>query len=105
MKLVEFEIYSEASNCAVVRVPGRPFPDCVVQGDSLSSLFADSKELSLRLQELGVTDENVLSLAQALQEQLLDRLVHYQRVMAVEGLALPYSTPVSERDLVALVSE
>jgi hypothetical protein len=105
MKLVELEVYSETTNQAVVRVPGRQFPGSVIQGDSLSILCDDSKDLSLRLQHLGITDEEALSLAQGLQEQLLGRLVHYQQVLAAHNVALPYSAPVSESDLVALVAE
>jgi hypothetical protein len=60
MKLVELEVYSDASNHAVIRPPGRRFPGSVVQGDSLSSLCAEAKELSERIRSLQVQDEELL---------------------------------------------
>lgn len=36
MERKELEVFSEASNYGIVRMPGRQFPGCVVQGDSLS---------------------------------------------------------------------
>jgi hypothetical protein len=103
MKLIELEVYSEASNHAIVRPPGRRFPGSVVQGDSLSILCAEAQELSERIKTLGIQDEELLYLAQGLQEKLLGRLVHYQRVLGEHQIQLPYSRPVSAEDLVELV--
>ena len=86
MERVQIELYSEASNNAIVRVPGRQFPGMVVQGDTLASLHASAMDLSLRLKQLGVGDEEILYGAQDLQEQLLDRLLHYQQVLAAQGI-------------------
>ena len=38
MERVEVELFSDGSNDAVVRMPGRQFPGMVVQGDSLWGL-------------------------------------------------------------------
>lgn len=105
MMIVELEVYSEASNQAVIKAPGRQFPGIVVQGDSLSLLGAQARELSARLRQLGVLDEDLLHLAQGLQEQLLERQLHYQQVLAEHGLALPYSQPASASDLVVLIPD
>lgn len=105
MKKVELELYSEASNYAIVRVPERRFPGIVIQGDSLSILHSTARELSLRLQQLGIEDEELLYAAQELQEQLLDRLLHYQKTLAAHDISLPYSGSVVEDDLVRLVPE
>jgi hypothetical protein len=105
MKIAELEIYSEASNHAVVKAPGRRFPGIVVQGDSLSMLSAEAKELSERLKHLRNQDEELLCLAQGLQEQLLERQLHYQQVLAEHGVALPYSEAAKASDLVVLVPE
>ncbi|WP_148665120.1 MULTISPECIES: DUF6959 family protein [Diaphorobacter] len=105
MKIAELEIYSEASNHAVVKPPGRQFPGIVVQGDSLAMLGAEAKELSERLKQLHIHDEELLCLAQGLQEQLLERQLHYQQVLAQHGVALPYSEPAKASDLVVLVPE
>src|SRR5688500_17406813 len=103
MNVVELELYSESSNHAVVRVPGRRFPGAVVQGDSLSILCAESRELSKRLRALPVYDEELFYLAQGLQEKLLDRLLHYQDVLTEHGISLPYQVPATRADLVTLV--
>lgn len=100
MKTVEIELYSEASNNAIVRVPGRSFPGVVIQGDSLSILHENAKTLSLRVQQLGVQDEELLYAAQELQGQLLDRLLHY---LAAHDISLPYTRAASGSDLVSLV--
>lgn len=105
MTRVQLELLSEAGNHAVVRMPGRQFPGSVIQGDSLFVLCDDARSLSLCLLQLGITDEETLSLAQGLQEQLLDRLIHYQQTLAAHNLALPYSEPATARDLVPLVEE
>ena len=104
MKIAELEVYSEASNHAVIKPPGRQFPGIVVQGDSLSILSAEARELSERLQQLGIQDEELLCLAQGLQEQLLERQLHYQQVLSAHGVALPYSKPANASDLVILVA-
>jgi hypothetical protein len=43
MTKMEIEVYSEATNQAVVQMPGRQFPGSVIQGDSLSILYKLSK--------------------------------------------------------------
>ena len=105
MKKVEVELYSEATGNAIVRIPGRRFPGAVLQGDSLSILHANAKDLSSRLKELGVQDEELLCGAQELQEQLLGRLLHYQQVLAAHEMELPYAGAVGSSDLVRLVPE
>ena len=103
MKEAQVEMYSEAAGSAIVRIPGRRFPGVVLQGDSLSILHVNAKDLSTRLKELGVQDEELLYAAQELQEQLLGRLLHYQQVLAAHGIELPYSGAVAPSDLVRLV--
>jgi hypothetical protein len=105
MKPIKLEVYSEESNHAVVRMPGRRFPGAVVQGDSLSILCAEARDISQRLKDLGTTDEELLSAAQEHQEKLLGRLLHYQEVLAAHGIELPYSSPAASSDLVVLVRE
>jgi hypothetical protein len=103
MKKVEIELYSEATGSEIVRIPERRFPGVVVQGDSLSILHANAKDLSIRLKDLGVQDEELLHAAQEVQEQLLGRMLHYQQVLAAHGIELPYSGAAAPSDLVRLV--
>ena len=86
-------------------MPGRQFPGSVIQGDSLSILCAEAKEISARLKQASCADEELLYLAQEHQEKLLERLLHYQGVLAEHQISLPYSAPVESSDLVALVPE
>jgi hypothetical protein len=63
MMKVELEVYSDASNQAVIRPPGRKFPGSVVQGDSLESLCADAQRLSLWIKANSEADDDVRWLA------------------------------------------
>lgn len=105
MKLLEMEVYSEGSNCAIVRPSGRRFPGSVVQGDSLSILCDEARDISQRLKSLEVADEELLWMAQGHQENLLNRLLHYQSVLVAHGIELPYSRAASDLDLVMLISD
>ena len=102
---MELEVFSEATNHAVVRADGRRFPGSLVQGDSLSILCSLSKRISERLALLGVLDEDLLSDAQELQESLLDRILHYQAVLEKHQMGLPYAKRFIVSDLVKLLPE
>jgi hypothetical protein len=105
MKLLELEVFSEESNHAVVRAPGRKFPGAVIQGDSLSILCTEAREISRRLKTLCVDDEELLFLAQDHQEKLLHRLLHYQEVLVTNGIQLPFQRAAERTDLVSLVPD
>lgn len=105
MKLVELEVFSETSNYAIVRPSGRRFPGSVIQGDSLSILCEEAKQIAEQIRSLKIEDEELLYLVQDHQEKLLGRLLHYQQVLAEHSIALPYSMPAKESDLVVLVEE
>ena len=102
---MELEIYSEASNHAVIRANGRRFPGSLVQGDSLSILCSISRRISERLVLLGIVDEELLSDAQELQENLLNRILHYQAVLEKDQVDLPYERRFTPSDLVQLLPE
>ena len=105
MKLLNLEVFSETSNYAVVKPPGRNFPGSVIQGDSLSILCSEAKAIAEQVRQLKVQDEEFLYLVQEHQEKLLGRLLHYQKVLAEHGVSLPYVAPVHESDLIALVKD
>ena len=46
MKKIEIESFSETTNAAVVRLPGRKFPGIVIQGDSLRALLDSANEIA-----------------------------------------------------------
>jgi len=88
METKQIEVYSEATNNAIVRMPSRSFPGVVVQGDSLSILFDDAMEILERLDPK--RDEDLFFVALSLAEDLEARLKHYEAVTSKHGFPLPY---------------
>jgi hypothetical protein len=86
----EIQILSEASNMAIVRLPGRRFPGVVVQGDTLKSLCEVSAELVTALQE--GNNQDAVEAATYLREALEARLKAYEAVLTAAGEMLPYSS-------------
>lgn len=84
----EVELLSRPINFAVVQLPGRDFPGVVVQGDTLCSLV-QRVEVMLQLLSSGEMEELGIELEDT-QEQLSEALVHYEKVCAERGIALPY---------------
>lgn len=105
MKTITLNVFSEQSNQAVVQMPGRAFPGSIIQGDSLSILCSEAKEISSRLKAMACGVEELLYPAQEHQEKLLDRLLHYQNVLADHNAPLPYSKAAESSDLIVLVEE
>ena len=91
MERKELDVFSELSNYAIVRMPGRNYPGCVVQGDSLSILLS-SVERAHSLALVTGNSELIDELA-SLKESLEDRLMHYEQVIKGHGLDLPYFRP------------
>ncbi len=105
MREEKLEVFSEASNLAIVRPPGRKFPGVVIQGDSLSNLCSCAIEVARRLPDLGVKDEAVLGAAEELVEGLVARMLHYQDILDQHGIALPYSKKFSGDDMLKLLPD
>lgn len=103
MTNMELAVYSDTSNHAVVATPGRLFPGSVIQGDSLASLCDEVRRVALWVEAHTARDDDVRWTVQEIQQQLLDRLLHYQGILQANGIALPYGTPAERGDLVALV--
>ena len=88
MRIEDVEIYSDASNFAVIRHPGRRFPGILVQGDSLAIMCRQIDEIIEELKFHGVGPE--CSAAVELQSALHDRLQHYKTTLQDAGLKLPF---------------
>jgi len=86
MRVEPIEIYSDASNYAVLRQPGRRFPGTLVQGDSLHVLcrMADTACLLISHSAPGYAEMNDLRNA------LWERLNHYKTVLNEHGIPLPF---------------
>jgi hypothetical protein len=91
MQKKELEVFSEASNVAIVRLPGRQFPGSVIQGDSLGHLRWLAQHLKDGLR--AHPDEELRGTAQELFELLDGRLRHYIAVLDAEGIPLPFNRP------------
>ncbi len=83
MKRHKLEIFSETSNYGIVKMPGRHFPGCVIQGDSLHILVGMARNIAKKLPK----DEN----AQELLAMLESRLDHYADTLKQHEIRLPYN--------------
>ena len=96
MKVKPLEVYAEDSNYGIVRMPGRNYPGCVVQGDSLYVLWQNARAVAEAVKK-GLTQvEDFVGAVEVLHNALLTRLLHYQEVLQREGLDLPYVRAVRE---------
>jgi hypothetical protein len=88
MRLEQVEIYSDTTNMAVMRHPGRNFPGVLVQGDTLHGLcsLADKACGALR----GSRDRAAIDDAKELRDHLRDLLAHYKRVLGEHHIELPF---------------
>jgi len=89
MKRMELEVYSDASNFGILRMPGRKFPACAIQGDSLCILFQQAQDVLSQLKSRGAVQETVDAAAEIV-ELLGARLDHYEAVLSEHGIELPY---------------
>lgn len=89
MHKAEVEIFSDASNIAIMRHPGRRFPGSLIQGDSLYGLylcterarhFLNHSDSAAALEEVSV-----------LHDELLQRLNHYKQTLKDHGIELPFN--------------
>jgi hypothetical protein len=97
------EVYAEFSNFGVVRMPGRNYPGCVIQGDSLWTLWRTARQIANAVGNNFTDDEDLLEAVEELHNALLDRLLHYQEVIRGEGFDLLYVRPVTAEDVVRLL--
>lgn len=94
MRLAEVEIYSDATNAAIIRHPDRRFPGVLIQGDTLRAmcrvidLICGSVELR----------PNTTAEAEGLREQLLSLLKHYECTLVQHGIELPFFPGVQDCD-------
>ena len=86
MRIEKVEIYSDATNAAVMRCPGRKFPGLLLQGDTLNALKRD-------LEQIVSQEDCSAKIAEEIGE-IVDRIreldTHYKRVFADHGLSLPF---------------
>lgn len=91
MRTEEIEVYSDASNSAIMRHPGRSFPGVLIQGDSLGS-YASLLNSAIKELESGDSEEG-LELVKEVQEILEGHLAHYAETLKGQNVDLPFSWP------------
>ena len=88
MHVEQVEIYSDATNAAVLRHPGRHFPGVLVQGDTLWTFWQQADAICLagrdRLPAQSYKELNELRNA------LQSLLAHYKVVLAEHSIPLPF---------------
>ncbi len=87
MKIESVEIYSDASNAVVLRHPGRRFPGCLLQGDTLNNFVTSLAKARNEAERLS---EDAAENLREVHDHLAEILEHYAGVLKEHGLELPY---------------
>jgi hypothetical protein len=84
----ELEVFSEATNAAVIQLPERRFPGVLVQGDTLRSWEITVEKIieALKDDDLAEARDGAVYLHETLHHQI----EHYERVLAKHKIRLPY---------------
>ncbi|MBL8827879.1 MAG: hypothetical protein JNM18_12960 [Planctomycetaceae bacterium] len=105
MDIEAIEVFAHDSNFAVMKPPGRHYPGCVIQGDSLATLCRMANRITEFARSTEIDDEDVLWDIQELNNALIGRLLHYQDVLRRHNIDFPHVNAFSETDLVQLLPE
>src|SRR5437763_493777 len=85
------EILSQAINRPVLRMPGRTFPGILIQGDTLSSLYALACEVHRGAERHD--DTELADLTGKMMDELGESLQEYERILDYHNRPLPYVSP------------
>ena len=88
MRVEPVEIYSDATNNAVIRHPGRRFPGVLVQGDSLYALCRNIDDICAKTR--AALDQETFQELNEFRNGLWVRLNHYKSVLVDHGIAMPF---------------
>ena len=88
-KRLTLDVFSTASNAAIVQMSSRHFPGLVLQGDSLSVLYRLSTSIAERAKLSA--DSELIDETEELRLLLEAYIQQYEAVLEAHGLALPYS--------------
>lgn len=91
MEKIELEVYSQATNQAVVKMPQRRFPGVVIQGDTMSILVTLAEAIYEEVKNSSNnSDGELLEDARELRDKLRSFLLHYEKVLGEHHIDLPY---------------
>jgi hypothetical protein len=85
----EVEIFSDATNGAIMRHPGRRFPGVLVQGDTLYT-WCQSLDVICEAARSSLNEDAFIELNE-LRNRLWGQLSHYKQVRAEHDMPLPFS--------------
>ncbi len=85
----EVEIFTDPTNYAIVRLPGRKYPGVVFQGDSLSILSEKLGEIFDYAKD--IQNEDLIFSLSEVKTQVENILKHYETVLESCGVELPYA--------------
>ena len=88
MRTESVEIFSDQSNAAVMRRPGRKFPGVLVQGDTLHGLWLQADEACKAAYK--VLQEDAYEELVGLRDRLWELLEHYKSVLVEHKHPLPF---------------
>jgi len=97
------EVYARDSNYTIVKAPGRNYPGCVIQGDSLGALCRLTQSIANFVVDAKIDDEDLLCDVEQLNNSLVARMLHYQNVLTKHDIDFPHVHPFGKDDLVHLV--
>jgi hypothetical protein len=86
MKVEPVEIYSDATNAAVMRHPARKYPGVLVQGDTLASLVRALASVQSSIQH----SEDAAACLADVHDKLNELLQHYKGVLSEHSIGLPF---------------
>jgi hypothetical protein len=86
MHIEQVEIFSDATNAAVMRHPERVFPGFLIQGDTLSNLCKQADRMCDNIGQQADAYEE----ADDLRNTLYAYLNHYRAILVEHGMKLPF---------------
>ena len=89
MRTETVEIYSDASNAAILRHPGRRVPGVLVQGDTLHLMLRQVEDVCSGAESLSADAYDELT---DLRDKLRSLLDHYETVLGAHQIPLPFPT-------------
>ena len=89
MHVEPVEIYSDATNRAVLRHPGRKFPGVLIQGDSLHILCRQADRVCSTGRD-SLDEESYIELND-LRNALWGYLTHYKKILVEHGIQMPFN--------------
>jgi hypothetical protein len=88
MRIDPVEIYSDATNQAILRHPGRRFPGVLIQGDTLNRLH--DQVVAALDESSGDLGEDARLGLEDVRDFLGACLAHYRTVLRDHGISLPF---------------